>query len=103
MAIPSTSFFLPVMFQGTLNKTIQSKMVEVPFSIVYKVNQPTWNERWEEFTLNWISPWNVEVGTELTGMIADLPQSNYQTLQGCTHQLWPYFHGRLVPGEPVSK
>jgi len=52
MATPSTPSFLPVIFQDALNETIQSKMVEVPFNIVYNVNQPTWNEWWEKFTLN---------------------------------------------------
>jgi len=51
MAAPSTPSFLPVMFQDTLNKTIQLKMTEVPFNIVYKVNQLIWNEWWEKFTL----------------------------------------------------
>jgi hypothetical protein len=52
MAIPSTPSFLSVMFQDTLNKTIQSNMAELPLNIMYKVNQPTWNEVSEKFTLN---------------------------------------------------
>jgi hypothetical protein len=53
MATPSTPPFLPLIIQDRLNKTIQSKMDEVPFNIVHQVNQPpTWNEWWEKFTLN---------------------------------------------------
>jgi hypothetical protein len=43
--------------------------------------------KWQVITPLINLPWNVEAGIELVVTIVDLLQSNYQTLQGCSHQL----------------